>query len=303
MKYLAVLLAVLTAGSACGAELIKLVPEKLEMRVTYKRARDNVTAFEETRTFTNIQPQYKHMLAIYDKPYTDRKVNIEPLPGAALIQPEDGNWYYDRITGETGVYAFLNETYGVGTYMDRAYGVPQDKLPLVYEGNKNNSFLPPSSAPAQQWVTGYCGVPENLKTDVARYQFFTTTVKLSFTQDGGGAVQSPTALVRCQWSVRPAYDIALKLEMETMTINGTSGSNRVYDNRITVTGNGGPATIKIVNPSSRDVSVSYSDTDDGDLSKTTRPTPGGTTVPFYVLVKNTKAGTRSYNVNFTAEYN
>ncbi|MBB7021382.1 hypothetical protein HEN69_021015 [Escherichia coli] len=302
MKYLAVLLAVLTAGSACGAELIKLVPEELTMRVWYSRSGNYEPPIDTYVTFKGANPQ-SLWLDITDKPYADRKVNIEPVPGAGLIQPEDGNWYYDQINGETGVYAFLNEQYGVGTYMNRAYGAPQDKLSLVYQGNKNNNFLPPSSDPIQQRVKGSCGVPENLKTDVARYQFFTTTVKLSFTQYGGGAVQSPSAWVRCQWSVRPVYDIALKLEMETMTINGTSGSNRVYDNRITVTGNGGPATIKIVNPWSRDVSVSYSDTDDGVLSKTTRPTPGGTTVPFYVLVKNTKAGTRSYNVNFTAEYN
>lgn len=302
MKYLAVLLAVLTAGSACGADLIKLVPEKLTMRVWYARSGDNMVAYDTTRTFTGAKPQIL-WLDITDKPSGDHKVKIEPMPGAAVIQPADGNWYYDKINGETGVYAFLNEFYGVGTYMNRAYGAPQDKLSLVYEGFKDNNFLPPPWAAVQQSVKGSCGVPENLKTDVARYQFFTTTVKLSFTQDGSGAVQSPSAFVRCEWYVRPVYDIALKLEMETMTINGTSGSNRVYDNRITVTGNGGPATIKIVNPSSRDVSVSYSDTDDGVLSKTTRPTPGGTTVPFYVLVKNTKAGTRSYNVNFTAEYN
>ncbi|HAX6729956.1 TPA: hypothetical protein JTO97_004764 [Escherichia coli] len=301
MKYLAVLLAVLTAGSACGAELIKLVPEELKMRVWYVPSGANRPDFTYTKVFTGAKPQVL-WLDITDKPYADRKVNIEPVSGAGLIQPEHGNWYYDKINGETGVYAFLNENYGVGTYMNRAYGAPQDKLSLVYEGNKNANFLPPSGATVQQKVKGSCGVPENLKTDVGRSHFI-TTVKLSFTQDGGGGVESPSAFVRCQWSVRPVYDIDLKLEMETMTINGTSGSNRVYDNRITVTGNGGPATIKIVNPSSRDVSVSYSDTDDGVLSKTTRPTPGGTTVPFYVLVKNTKAGTRSYNVNFTAEYN
>ncbi|HGU0954411.1 TPA: hypothetical protein ACM6Y3_002429 [Escherichia coli] len=302
MKYLAVFLAVLTASSACGAELIKLVPEELSMRVWYARSGDNVVAYDTYRTFTGAEPQ-SLWLDITDKPYADRYVNIEPVPGAGQIEPIDGNWYYTQIHGETGVYALLNDFYGVGTYLNRAYGAPQDKLSLAYQGNQNANFLPPTSNPVQQRVRGYCGVPGNLKTDVARYQFFVTTVKLSFTQDGGGAVQSPSAFVRCQWSVRPVYDIGLKLEMETMTINGTSGSNRVYDNRITVTGNGGPATIKIVNPSSRDVSVSYSDTDDGVLSKTTRPTPGGTTVPFYVLVKNTKAGTRSYNVNFTAEYN
>lgn len=302
MKYLAVLLAVLTAGSACGAELIKLVPEELTMRVWYNDALTNSTTYDTTWTFTGAKPQ-NIWLDITDKPHEGHKVNIVPVPGAAFIDPEGVNWYYDKINGATGVTAFLNEDYGVGTYMKEEYGVPQDQLPLVYHGDKNNNFLPPASKPIQQKVKGSCGVPENLRSDDARYQFFTTTVRLSFTTDGGGAIHSPNAWVRCQWSVRPVYDIDLKLEMETMTINGTSRSNRVYDNRITVTGNGGPATIKIVNPSSRDVSVSYSNTDDGVLSKTTRPTPGGTTVPFYVLVKNTKAGTRSYNVNFTAEYN
>lgn len=302
MKYLAVLLAVLTAGSACGAELIKLVPEELTMRVWYNRSGDNSTTYDTTWHFTGAKQQ-NIWLDISDKPHTDRKVNIVPDPGAAFIDPEGVNWYYDRINGDTGVYAYLNDNYGVGTFMDPAYGAPRDQLSLVYQGDKNNNFLPPNSKPIQQKVKGSCGVPENLRSDVEHYQFFTTTVKLSFTQDGGGAIHSPSAWVECKWTIRPVYDIALKLEMETMTINGTSRSNRVYDNRITVTGNGGPAIIKIENPSSRDVSVSYSDTDDGVISISTRPTPGGTTVPFYVLVKNTKAGTRSYNVNFTAEYN
>lgn len=301
MKYLAVLLAVLTAGSACGAELIKLVPEELKMRVWYNRSSDNTTAYDTTWEFTGAKPQ-NIWLDITDKPDGGRKVNIVPVPGEAFIDPEGEKWYYDHINGDTGVYAYLNEEYGVGTYMDRAYVGPQNNLSLVYHGNQNNNFLPSPSKPIQQKVKGSCGVPVNLKTDDARNQTFTTTVRLSFTQEGGGAIHSPSAWVSCQWSVRPVYDIALKLEMETMTINGTSRSNRVYDNRITVTGNGGPATIKIVNPSSRDVSVSYSDTDDVSIMKTT-PTPGGITVPFYVLVKNTKAGTRSYNVNFTAEYN
>ena len=302
MKYLAVLLAVLTAGSACGAELIKLVPEELTMRVWYTRSGANSTPYDTTWTFQGAKPQ-NIWIDIEDKPHTDRHVKIVPVPGAAFIDPEGVNWYYDQINGNTGVLAYLNENYGVGTYMDPAYGVPQDPLSLDIRGDENNNFLPPSNKPIQQKIKGSCGVPENLRSDVAGNQFFTTTVRLSFTTDGGGAFHPPIAWVRCQWSVRPVYDIALKLEMETMTITGTSRSNRVYDNRITVTGNGGPATINIVNPSPLDVSVSYSDTDDGVLSKRTTPTPGGTTVPFYVLVKNTKAGTRSYNVNFTAEYN
>ncbi|EPE1389442.1 hypothetical protein ACSGRX_004770 [Escherichia coli] len=301
MKYLAVLLAVLTAGSACGAELINLVPEQLEMRVWYNRRGDNYTAFEYMDTFTGAKPQ-NVWLDVTDQP-ENRKVNIVPVPGQAFIDPTGVNWYYEKFDGATGVTAYLNKDYGVGTYMRNAHGAPLDNLTLVYEGNQNNNFLPPSSERIQQKVKASCGVPVNLKTDNARYQFFTTTVRLSFRQDGGGATETPNAWVLCKWSVRPVYDIALKLEMETMTIYGTSRSNRVYDNRITVTGNGGPATIKIVNEWSHDVSVSYSDTDDGVLSTTARPTPGGTPVPFYVLVKNTKAGKRSYNVNFTAEYN
>lgn len=302
MKYLAVFLAVLTAGSACGAELIKLVPEELTMRVWYAQSGTNKVLSDISRTFTSTDPQVL-WLDINDKPYADKKVTINPVSGSGLIQPEDSKWYYDKLNGETGVYAYLNEFYGVGTYLNRGYGAAQDALSIVYEGNKNNNFLPPSTNPLQQRVKGSCGVPANLMTDVDQTKFFITTVKLSFTQNGGGAVQSPSVYVRCQWSVRPIYDITLKLDKETMTINDKSGSNQIYHNRITVTGNGGPATIKIVNPSSRDVSVSYSDTDDGVLSHTTRPTPGGAAVPFYVLIKNTKAGTRSYNVNFTAEYN
>ncbi|WP_214294221.1 hypothetical protein, partial [Escherichia coli] len=69
-----------------------------------------------------------------------------------------------------------------------------------------------------------------------------------------------------------------------------------------VSGNGGAVLITIDNPAQEDINTSFSDTNPDVLTTTAKPTAVGTTVPFYVAVKNTRAGSRTYNVNFTAAY-
>ncbi|HGX5545117.1 TPA: hypothetical protein ACNE3F_003825 [Escherichia coli] len=299
MKYLAVFLAVLTAGPACGAELIKFVPEELTMKVIYEPTGGGAATTEQ-RVFTGAEPK-DLWLNIKDRSLADRKITITPKVGTGRIEPTFQKWYYDTINGNTGVKAFINENYAPAAYMPTTFGASLKPLPL-YGNDLNHNTLPTPDDPYQQRIRGSCGVPVNIRAD-GTYPYLVTGVNLSFTHDYYGATASPNVIVSCMWKLRPIYDISLKLERETMTINDKSGSNRIYDNKILVTGNGGPATITIVNPSSHDVSVSYSDTDDNVLAHTTRPTSEGAAVPFYVLVKNTSPGTRSYNVTFNAEYN
>lgn len=300
MKYLAVLLAVLSAGRAYGAEPTRFVPEQLTMIVGYTPTGGG-TEQTTKKTFTGAEPQVL-WLNITDKPYPDRKPTIVPDFGRGAIQPNNKGWKYDKINGLTGVEAYINDNYGVSTFMNSAYGAAQTSLPLLYSGDRNNNFIPTSDDPYQQRVKGYCGVPENIMNDDG-YPYLIFVTNLDFTQDSPGAVHTPNARVSCMWYLRPIYDISLTLEKEIMMIEDKSGSDKVYDNTINVYGNGGPATIKVVNPSSSDISVSFSVTNADVPTYTATPTRDGTAVPFYVMVKNTTPGSRSYSVNFTAAYN
>lgn len=299
MKYLAVFLAVLSAGRAYGGEPIRFVPEQLTMTISYLPTGGGAEQ-KIKKTFNGAEPRVAWM-SITDKPYPDRKPTIVPDFGVGRIEPTSVAWTYDKINGNTGVRAFLNENYSVATYLDPAFGGTQTSLPL-YISDRSSNYIPTSDDPYQQQVQAFCGVPENIMNDDG-YPYFSTGVRLAFTQDTPGLVRSPVVHVGCLWQLRPIYDLSLTLEKETMLIEDKSGSTKVYDNSITVTGNGGPATIHIANPSSTDVSVSFSVSEADVLTYTARPTPGGTAVPFYVLVKNTKAGSRTYSVNFTASYN
>lgn len=301
MKYLAVFLAVLSAVRAYGAEPTRFVPEELTMTVIYEKAGGGDAQRQRT-VFSGAEPR-DLWLNISDRTGQYGRITITPESGSARVSPTSSEWKYDQLRGLTGVHAFFNENYGVSTYMrDEWSGLTQTGLMLGYSGDRTSNFLPDADDPYQQRIKGSCGVPENI-SNIDGYPYLNISTTLPFTQDRPGLVRSPTVTVSCMWRLRPIYDISLTIEKETMMIKDTSGSNKVYDNSVTITGNGGPATITVVNPSTSDISVSFSVTDDSTLTYTAKPTPAGTKVPFHVMVKNTKAGSRSYTVNFTAAYN
>lgn len=301
MKYLAVFLAVLSAGRAYGAEPTRFVPEKLMMSVSYTKAGGG-DGGSIRKTFSGAEPR-DLWLNINDRTGEYGRITITPEYGVASLQPASSGWKYDKLRGLTGVHVLFKDNYGVSTYMRSEWeGNSQTSLMLGFSGDRTSNFLPDSDDPYQQRIKGSCGVPENI-SNIDGYSYLSINTTLPFTQDRPGLVRSPTVVVNCMWYLRPIYDISLALEKETMMIEDTSGSNKVYDNSVTITGNGGPATITVVNPSTSDISVSFSVTNDSTLTYTAKPTPAGTKVPFHVLVKNTKAGSRSYTVNFTAAYN
>lgn len=301
MKYLAVLLAVLSAGRAYGADPTRFVPEKLLMTVSYTKAGGG-DGGRIDKTFSGAEPR-DLWLNINDRTGEYGRITITPEFGTASVQPPSSGWKYDKLRGLTGVHALFKDDYGVSTYMRSEWGgTSQTSLMLGFSGDRNSNFLPDSDDPYQQRIKGSCGVPENI-SNINGYPYLIINTTLPFTQDRPGAVHTPTVTVSCMWYLRPIYDISLTLEKETMMIEDTTGSNKVYDNSVTITGNGGPATIKVANPSTSDISVSFSVTNDSTLTYTAKPTPTGTKVPFHVMVKNTKAGSRSYTVNFTAAYN
>ena len=301
MKYLAVFLAVLSAGRAYGAEPTRFVPEELRMTVSYMKA-GGADGGRIVKIFSGAEPR-DLWLDINDRTGEYGRVTITPEYGSARVEPVSSEWKYDQLRGLTGVHVLYKDNYGVSTYMkDKWGGNTQTGLMLGFSGDRTSNFLPDSDDPYQQRIKGSCGVPENISNNDG-YPYLALSTTLPFTQDRPGLVRSPTVMVSCLWTLRPIYDISITLEKETMMIEDTSGSNKVYDNSVTMTGNGGPATIKVVNPSPSDISVSFSVTDDSMLTYTAKPTPAGTKVPFHVMVKNTKAGSRSYTVNFTAAYN
>lgn len=111
-----------------------------------------------------------------------------------------------------------------------------------------------------------------------------------------------TVQVLCKWHLRANYKLSLSLEKTVMQIVDTVGSNTVHNNKLVIAGNGGAVQITIDNPSQEDISTSFSDTKPHVLTTTATPTTAGTTVPLYVTVLNTRAGSRTYNINFTAAY-
>ena len=108
--------------------------------------------------------------------------------------------------------------------------------------------------------------------------------------------------VECKWYLREIYRLSLDLEKTVLQIVDIVGGNTVHHNTLRVAGNGGTVQITIDNPVQEDISTSFSATKHNVLTTTTTPTMAGTTVPFYVAVLNTRAGSRTYNINFTAAY-
>ncbi|EKQ3397097.1 TPA: hypothetical protein ACF21L_005047 [Escherichia coli] len=168
-------------------------------------------------------------------------------------------------------------------------------------GEKEHAYLPTSGSSDKQRVRVDCGVPENITGDnEATWLSYGTSIQ--FRQTGTGALYTPIIRSLCRWDLRAIYNLSLSLEKTVMEIVDKVGSNTTHENTLHVTGNGGAVRITIDNPEQADISASFSEINPRILTTTAKPTMDGTTVPFYVVVQNTRAGSRSYNVNFTAAY-
>lgn len=294
MKYIAVLLAILSAGSAWGGELINYVPISLDVRGSYYKGPTHPVV-EHTAHVAAAEP---HMLSMVfnDKPGAKRPLNISAVRNI-YEGLENGDL---TVSGPNGPQLRINDNFS----MDASY-VPGyrhfDKIPYRHD-NLSDVYLPSSSSSESQSLNIICNVPQNIKGSKGAEQLKLGASILLIPKDNNALTEQRSIVGECTWHLRAIYSLSLTLEKTVMSIVDKVGSTTIHNNKLHVSGNGGAVLITIDNPAQDDINTSFSDTNPNVLTTTTTPTAVGTTVPFYVAVKNTRAGSRTYNVNFTAAY-
>lgn len=293
MKYLAVLLAILSAGSAWGAELVNYVPTGVTVTAEYRR--------EQGKIRHTYYQQYDSFPVTASLNFTDKHDVISIMSDVVVRNEYQGldNGSF-TLSGPNGGTLFLNDKFSITANYDPAYG-DRDRIPFT-SGSLENAYLPPTGSSYQQQLLIRCGVPMNIRGVSKESQLKLGT---HVTLHPPGDLSPSTYLdvyFTCKWHLRAVYSLSLSLEKTVLTIMDKVGSNTIHNTKLRVTGNGGAVVITIDNPMPEDISTSFSDTLTDVLTTTAKPSMEGTTVPFYVVVQNTRAGSRTYNVNFTAAY-
>lgn len=292
MKYLAVPLAILSAGSAIGAELINYVPTRLEIRGDYEMLgsyKAEIHKYFDTNTPIQLTVEF------VDKPSSSKTPMIIKYPHNL----KSGNFTYDS-SGPIGGTVFLNDNYEITLQHDRT---KDDSAEISYiHSGQTNLFLPSKGSRDNQRFVVRCPELRNIRGESgADFMKLGATVNI---QPTTGVTLTNQRLVSftCLWHLQPVYNLDLTIEKTEMSIVAAVGSSPKTINKLTLTGNGGPVEITIDNPSPKEISTTFSETDPNALTTTSTPTMEGTTVPFYVNVQNTRAGTRTYTVRFSAAY-
>lgn len=294
MKYIAVLLAILSAGSAWGGELINYVPISLDVYGSYRKGPNNVVV-EHTHHVATAEP---HLLSMVVNDKTGAK---RPLYISGVRNIYEGLDNGDlTVSGPNGPQLRINDHFSI----DASY-VPGyrhfDEIPYSH-GDLSDLYLPSSSSSETQSLNILCNVPKNIKGSQGAVQLKLGASILLIPKDNDFITEQRSIVGTCTWHLRAIYSLSLTLETTVMSIVDKVGSTTIHNNKLHVSGNGGAVLITIDNPAQEDINASFSDTNPDVLTTTAKPTAVGTTVPFYVAVKNTRAGSRTYNVNFTAAY-
>ncbi|HFD3178046.1 TPA: hypothetical protein ACF21L_005073 [Escherichia coli] len=292
MKYLAVPLAILSAGSAIGAELINYVPTRLEIRGVYQMLgsyKAEIHKYYDTNTAIQLTAE------LVDKPSSSQT----PMQILYHQNVKSGSFTYDA-SGPIGGTVFLNANYEITVQHDRN---KDDAADISYiDSGQTNLFLPSKGSSDPQRFVVRCPALRNIRGEVgADLMKLGATLNISPTT-GVTVYNQRLVSFTCLWHLQPVYNLDLTIEKTEMSIVGAVGSSPKTINNLTLTGNGGAVQITIDNPSPKEISTTFSETVPNALTTTSTPTMGGTTVPFYVNVLNTRAGTRTYTVRFTAAY-
>lgn len=293
MKYLAVPLAILSAGSAIGAELINYVPTRVELRAYYQMLgsyKAELHKYFDTNTPIELTGDF------VDKPTT----STTPMLIAHANNIKSGRFTYDA-SGPIGGTVFLNNNYEITVQHDRTKD-DSDDIGYTHSGQQY-LFLPAKGSSDSQRFKIRCPELRNIRGEIGA-SFMTLGAALNI-QPANSPVDVRTQRLinfRCVWHLQAVYNLALTLEKTEMSIVGAVGSITKHINKLHVTGNGGAVHITIDNPSQKELSTSFSETDPNVLTTTSTPTMEGTTVPIYLVVQNPRAGTRTYNVRFSAAY-
>ncbi|HAV9203644.1 TPA: hypothetical protein JLF26_005096 [Escherichia coli] len=292
MKYLAVPLAILSAGSAIGAELINYVPTRLEIHGVYQMLgsyKAEIHKYFDTNTPIQLTVDF------VDKPSSSKTPMIIKYPHNV----KSGSFTYDS-SGPIGGTVFLNDNYEITVQHDRNKDDSAD-ISYIHSG-QTNLFLPYRGSSDNQRFVVRCPALRNIRGEIgANLMKLGATVNIQPTT-GVTVYNQRLVSFTCLWHLQPVYNLDVTIEKTEMSIVGAVGSSPKTINKLILTGNGGAVQITIDNPSPKEISTTFSETDPNALTTTSTPTMGGTTVPFYVHVQNTRAGTRTYTVRFSAAY-
>ena len=295
MKYLAVLLAILSAGSAWGAALINYVPTGVTVYANYKRDRGSIQ-HSYYNEFVGSEPVHA-AINFTDQPSDERtKMHIRGVFNK-YKGLENGSF---TLNGPNGGTLRLNDKYSITAYYEPGYGDGAEQPYIADSGQY--LYLPELGASDQQGLIIRCGVPGNI-VGISENSQLTLGSRILMHPPGD---ISPSTTVEvdflCTWHLRSNYILSLSLDKTVLTIADKVGSHTIHNNTLYVSGNGGAVQITIDNPEQEDISTAFSDTRLNVLTTTAKPAMEGTTVPFYVVAQNTRAGSRTYKVNFTAAY-
>ncbi|HBB4348542.1 TPA: hypothetical protein KBN24_004554 [Escherichia coli] len=294
MKYIAVLLAILSAGSAWGGELVNYVPTSLTIYGSYSVGLKPIV--QHTQPWDNPSGPVTLTMVVNDKPTAKTPLRIDSVRNV-YEGFENGVF---TISGTNGPKLWINDNFTMTASYTPGYSHFAE-IPYIHD-DLTNLYLPPNGSSEQQKMHVYCDLPQNIKGTSGSVE-----VKL-----GASILLIPAGTIdirvqrsivgTCTWQLRAIYSLSLTLEKTVMSIVDKVGSTTIHNNKLHVAGNGGAVLITIDNPAQEDINTSFSNTQPDVLTTTTKPSVDGTTVPFYVAVKNTRAGSRTYNVNFTAAY-
>ncbi|WP_273949224.1 hypothetical protein [Escherichia coli] len=294
MKYLAVLLAILSAGSAWGAALMNYVPTGVSVYANYTRDRGSIS-HRIYKDYEGAEP-VTATLSFTDQTREKTKMHIRKV-----INKYKGLDHGSiTLSGPNGGTLRLNDKYSITAHYEPGYGDGSEQ-PYIADGDEY-LYLPGIGDSDHQGMIINCGVPVKIE-GISENSQVTLGSRMLIHPPGD---LSPSTLVEvdfeCRWHLRAIYSLSLSLDKTVLTIEDKVGSNTIYNNTLRVSGNGGAVLITIDNPMQADISTSFSDSRLNVLTTTAIPTMEGTTVPFYVVAQNTRAGSRTYKVNFTAAY-
>ncbi|HHI2105769.1 TPA: hypothetical protein ACP4ZK_005088, partial [Escherichia coli] len=281
MKYLAVLLAILSAASAWGADLIDYVPSSVTVTATYKLDVDDRKAsyYKHYATGDSVEASV---------PFSDRErerlqMTVYNAVNDIRTDLRDGTF---ALSGPNGITVFLNDVFSLTARYMPWYSDGQS-IPYDHDA-MSNAYIPAHDDSDQQRLRIRCGAPSHITGQPGATYLYLGAI-LYLQPPGDPSISNMRTIdVLCKWHLRANYRLSLTLEKTVMQIVGTAGSTAVHNNKLLVTGNGGPVQITIDNPSQEDLSTSFSGVKPHVLTTTTTPTLAGTTLPLYVAVLNTR---------------
>lgn len=301
MKYLFII-AALSAGTAQGAEYYRYTPESVEICVGYEQQGTGIGK-NSCKTFNSPGPSQSYSITFNDltSSNTDR-LDLDPPTAYEQISAGGDGVIFGPRSANAKLTILYNSAYEVAATAnyDQVNGGRTPVTPT--ERNPFNRYLPGSDEGTWQNVRLTCGIPEYLDSVSSSVTWSWDSLHIENLTKGGGYSYHPIAYGTCRIRYKPVYKLTISILNGTMNIRELAGDKRTYSNTITTVGGGGNVNLRIENPNSNEIAVSFSETDENATTETVVPSMTGVSKNFYVQPKKTNPGEYTYRVNFTAEY-